>query len=124
MDSTDFQIVNSNHVEMESTHLPILSSSDVEVDPTSLNSDVIAVAENNIDYNIGDDDIELQAILVCSAQFHSGKDLKSRSKHDVGKNPMEIECSFIPDSLNHEKGESSCRFCEICEDVFPLPDTM
>ncbi|KAH0710828.1 hypothetical protein KY290_010473 [Solanum tuberosum] len=129
MESTDLQIANPNQVEMESTDLQILDSSEVEVDPTSLNSDVIAITENNNGYKSGDDDIELQTILFYSAQFHSGKNLESSSNHGVGKKPMEIDYSVIPDSLNlknsiTEKGESSCTFCEICKDVFPLPNTM
>ncbi|XP_049397173.1 uncharacterized protein LOC125861283 [Solanum stenotomum] len=129
METTDLQIINSNQVEMESIDLQILNSNEVEVDPTSLNSDVISITENNNGYKSGDDDIELQNILFYSAQFHFGKNLESSSNHGIGKKPMKIEYFVIPDSLNlknsiTQKGESSCIFCEICEDAFSLSNTM
>ncbi|WMV32337.1 hypothetical protein MTR67_025722 [Solanum verrucosum] len=104
MESTDLQIVNSDQIEM-------------------------ALTENNNGYESGDDDIELQKFLFYSAQFHSGKNLESSSNNGVGKKPIEIEYYVILDSLNlknsiTKKEESSCTFCEICTNAFPLPNTM
>ncbi|KAK4736238.1 hypothetical protein R3W88_010499 [Solanum pinnatisectum] len=76
---------------MDSTNLQILNS--VEVDPTLLNFDVIAITENNNDYESENDDIKLQKVLFYSA-------------HII------------------ELGETLCALCEICENAFPLPNTM
>ncbi|KAG5598760.1 hypothetical protein H5410_030130, partial [Solanum commersonii] len=56
-----------DQVEMESTDLQILGSSEIEVDPTLLNSVVIAITGNKIGYESGDYDIELQQSLFYSA---------------------------------------------------------
>ncbi|WMV32297.1 hypothetical protein MTR67_025682 [Solanum verrucosum] len=87
----------------------------------------LPIIENNNGYKSGDDDIELQKFLFYSAQFHSGKNLKSSSNNS--EKPIEVEYSVILDSLNlknciTEKGESSCTFCEICKNVFSLPNTI
>uniref|UniRef100_M1DYX6 RING-type domain-containing protein n=1 Tax=Solanum tuberosum TaxID=4113 RepID=M1DYX6_SOLTU len=114
---------------MESIDLQILHSGEIEVEPTLLNSTVIAITENRNGYESGDIDIDLQQILFYSAQFHSGKNLELSSNYGVGKTPVEIEYFVIPNSLNlkkstSKKGESSYTFCEICKNVFPLPNKM
>ncbi|TMW80207.1 hypothetical protein EJD97_022791 [Solanum chilense] len=129
METTDLRIVNSNQIDMESTELQILNYNEIEVDPTSLSSDFIAITEYNNGYKSRDDDIELQNIIFYSAQFHSGKNLESSSNCGVGKKPIEIKYSVVPDSPNlkkniNQEGESSCTFCENCEDVFSLSNIM
>lgn len=47
---------------MESTDLEIFNSSEFEVNPTSLNSDVIAIRKNDNGYKSEDDDIDLYGI--------------------------------------------------------------
>ncbi|WMV32329.1 hypothetical protein MTR67_025714 [Solanum verrucosum] len=56
---------------MESTDLQILGSSEIEVDPTLLNSDVIAITENKNGYESGDNDVELQqnSLLLSLVSF-------------------------------------------------------
>uniref|UniRef100_A0A3Q7J9M0 RING-type domain-containing protein n=1 Tax=Solanum lycopersicum TaxID=4081 RepID=A0A3Q7J9M0_SOLLC len=129
METTNLRIVNSNQIDVESTDLQILNSNEVEVDSTSFSSNFIAITEYNHGYKSVDDDIELQNILFYSAQFHSGKNLESSSNYDVGKKPIEIKYFVVQDSLNlknsiTQEGESSCTFCEICEDVFSLSNIM
>lgn len=127
MEPTNLQNLNSNEVETESRDLQILNASEVETDGPALNSDVIVIGDNEKenDYKSEDDDIELQQILFYSAQFHSGKKLESISNKASGKKVVETKHSVINlENSIREKGESSCTFCEICEDAFPQPNTL
>ncbi|KAF3659305.1 E3 ubiquitin-protein ligase like [Capsicum chacoense] len=86
------------------------------------------VNENEEDIMEEDEDIQLQQILFYSAQLHSGKNLESSSNHATGKKAVEPHYSFIYKSIEKvngiwEKGESSCLYCDICEDAFP-PNTL
>ncbi|KAK4706641.1 hypothetical protein R3W88_033811 [Solanum pinnatisectum] len=57
--TTNLQIINSNLVEIESTDSKILNCSEFEVNPTSLNSNVIAIRKNYNCYKGEDYDIDL-----------------------------------------------------------------
>ncbi|KAM3234296.1 hypothetical protein T459_15830 [Capsicum annuum] len=84
--------------------------------------------ENEDDIMDDNDDIQLQQILFYSAQFHSGKNLESSSSSAAGKKIVELPHSFFYGSIGklnsiRVEGESSCTYCDICEDVFP-PNTL
>ncbi|PHT88909.1 hypothetical protein T459_11015 [Capsicum annuum] len=82
------------------------------------------INENEDDVKDDDDDIQLQQILFHTAQFHSVRSLESSSSNVAGKKIIELHYSFIYGSIEklnsiREEGESSCMYCDICEDVFP-----
>ncbi|PHT44412.1 hypothetical protein CQW23_13570 [Capsicum baccatum] len=109
MDPRDTQIFNRN----EETN-------------SQLSFDINKNEEDIMDDN---DDMQLQQILFYSAQFHSGKNLESSSSNAASKKIVELPHSFFfygsIGKLNsiRVEGESSCTFCDICEDVFP-PNTL
>ncbi|XP_060203100.1 uncharacterized protein LOC132631546 [Lycium barbarum] len=82
----------------------------------------------SVTYDEDEDDIDLQQILFYSAQFHSGKKLGPCSDKAAGKKVLEPQYSVIYGSISkvnsiHERGESSCTYCEICGDAKP-PNTL
>lgn len=122
MESTNLQNLNSDEVEMGSIDLQILNSRKIKTHYSMLNSDVIGGNESN-----DENGIKLQLILFYSAQFYSSN-TESSSNNIVGQKVVDMKYPIIYGSINlenstHEKGESLYTFCEICEDVFSLPNT-
>ncbi|WMV32360.1 hypothetical protein MTR67_025745 [Solanum verrucosum] len=82
---------------MESRDLQILDSGEIEVDPTLLNSVVVAITENKYGYDSGDNDIELQQILFYSTQFHSCKKFNKDIHEMISMKHPAFECNGILD---------------------------
>ncbi|WMV32318.1 hypothetical protein MTR67_025703 [Solanum verrucosum] len=82
---------------MESRDLQILDFGEIEVDPTLLNSVVVAITKNKDGYESGDDDIEVQQILFYSAQFHLGKKINKDIHEMISMKHPASDCNGILD---------------------------
>ncbi|XP_075112209.1 uncharacterized protein LOC107799213 [Nicotiana tabacum] len=114
----------SEKTETESVKNQMFDSADAS-DIFLENFDVMCDKKDDED----EEDVELQQILFFSAQFHSGKNLNLGLCSKVqGKQVINTRYSVIYGSIStvnsiREKGESSCTYCEICDDAKP-PNTL
>ncbi|PHT44416.1 hypothetical protein CQW23_13574 [Capsicum baccatum] len=125
LESSFSSVVDANKIEMVPRDTQIFNRNE-ETD-SQLSFD-INKNENEDDIMDDNDDIQLQQILFYSAQFHLGKNLESSSSNVAGKKIVELPHSFFYGSIGklnsiRVEGESSCTYCDICEDVFP-PNTL